>query len=97
MMIFYTPVFLSDAGFDHDAALYAALGVGLIYLVMTILGKTLVDHVGRRKLALCMMPGAALSLILMGAVFMFGDISSSARWLVVAALMAFMVFKAGGI
>lgn len=97
MMIYYTPVFLSDAGFDHGAALYAALGVGVIYLIMTILGKVLVDHVGRRKLTLVMMPGAALSLVMMGAVFMFGDVSGNSRWWVVAALMAFMVFNAGGI
>lgn len=97
MMIYYTPTFLSDAGFSHTAALYSALGVALIYLVMTVLGKTIVDHLGRRKLALVMMPWAALSLILLGAIWLSGLDGPSTSWLIVACLFSFMVFNAGGI
>lgn len=97
MMIYYTPTFLSDAGFSHTAALYSALGVAVIYLVMTILGKLIVDHVGRRTLALVMMPPAALSLFGLGAVWLLGMDGPSTSWLIVGFLFAFMVFNAGGI
>ncbi|MGJ8516148.1 sugar porter family MFS transporter [Carnimonas bestiolae] len=97
MMIYYTPTFLSDAGFSHKAALYSALGVAVIYLVMTIVGKLIVDHVGRRKLALIMMPPAALSLFGLGAVWLSGIDGPNTSWLIVGFLFAFMVFNAGGI
>ncbi|WP_052365109.1 sugar porter family MFS transporter [Halotalea alkalilenta] len=97
MMIYYTPTFLTDAGFSHQGALYSALGVAGIYLVMTILGKLVVDHLGRRRLCLLMMPGAVLSLLVLGAVFQFGADGPQTSWLIVASLFAFMVFNAGGI
>jgi hypothetical protein len=97
MMIYYTPTFLTQAGFGHSAALLAALGVAITYLLMTFLGKLVVDHIGRRALTLWMMPFAALALVVLGAVFHF-DIGGEHRGaFVVACLIAFMVFNAGGI
>jgi len=97
MMIYYTPTFLTDAGFSHKAALYSALGVAAIYLVMTIAGKTMVDHVGRRRLALIMLPGAIISLLLLGGIWVFGANGPNTAWLIVICLFAFMTFNSGGI
>nr|AAG02149.1 metabolite transport protein [Zymomonas mobilis subsp. mobilis ZM4 = ATCC 31821] len=97
MMIYYTPTFLRDSGFTEKMAYYSALGVALIYVIMTTIGKLLVDHVGRRKLALCMMPLAALSLFALGIAFNLPGGASEHRWLILACLFAFMVFNAGGI
>ncbi|KGD72635.1 MFS transporter [Tatumella morbirosei] len=97
MMIYYTPTFLTDAGFSRAAALHSALGVAAIYLVLTVIGKLLVDHLGRRKLTLWMMPGAIISLLLLGLVFILDSHGGNHGWLVVSCLFAFMVFNSGGI
>lgn len=97
MMIYYTPTFLSDAGFGHSSALMAALGVALVYLVMTFIGKTVVDHVGRRRLTLMMMPFAALSLFGLAATFYFKLGGEHHGAWVVTMLLAYMVFNSAGI
>ncbi len=97
MMIYYTPTFLTDAGFSRAAALHSALGVAVIYLVLTFIGKLVVDHVGRRTLTLWMMPGAIISLFLLGLVFMLDSHGQQYGWLIVTCLFAFMVFNSGGI
>ncbi|KAA9000665.1 sugar porter family MFS transporter [Affinibrenneria salicis] len=97
MMIYYTPTFLTDAGFSRDTALHSALGVAVIYLLLTITGKLLVDHIGRRRLTLIMMPGAVISLLLLGLMFRLDASGGQHGWLIVACLFAFMVFNSGGI
>lgn len=97
MMIYYTPTFLTNAGFSRDAALYSALGVAVIYLTLTIIGKLLVDHVGRRALTLWMMPGAIVSLLLLGTVFRLDAQGGGHSLLIVLCLFGFMVFNSGGI
>ena len=97
MMIYYTPTFLTDAGFSRGTALHSALGVAVIYLLLTITGKLLVDRIGRRTLTLWMMPGAIISLLLLGGVFMMNSHGGHYSWLIVICLFAFMVFNSGGI
>jgi sugar porter (SP) family MFS transporter len=97
MMIYYTPTFLTNAGFSRDAALYSALGVAVIYLTLTVIGKLVVDHVGRRTLTLWMMPGAIISLLLLGTVFRLDAHGGGHSWLIVLCLFGFMVFNSGGI
>ncbi|MBP2169345.1 sugar porter (SP) family MFS transporter [Erwinia toletana] len=97
MMIYYTPTFLTNAGFSRDAALYSSLGIAGIYLVMTVIGKFVVDHIGRRTLTLMMMPGAIISLVLLGAVFKLNANGGEHGWLIITCLFAFMIFNSGGI
>jgi sugar porter (SP) family MFS transporter len=97
MMVYYTPTFLSDAGFGHASALAAALGVAAVYLAMTWLGEHVVDRVGRRRLTLWMMPPAALALFALGAVFQFGLGGPHRGAWVVACLLLYMVFNSAGI
>lgn len=97
MMIYYAPTFLTDAGFSRAAALHSALGVAVIYLVMTIIGKLVVDHIGRRALTLWMMPGAVISLFLLGLMFMLDSKGEQYGMWIVVCLFAFMIFNSGGI
>ncbi|AFC87566.1 sugar porter family MFS transporter [Frateuria aurantia] len=97
MMIYYTPTFLSDAGFGHSAALLANVGVAVVYLTMTFCGKLIVDRVGRRHLALWTAPFAALALFVMGAVFKFDLGGAWHGQLVVACLLTYMLFTSIGI
>lgn len=96
MMIYYTPVILSGAGFSSVFALWANVGVGVVYVVMTVAGNLVVDRLGRRTLMLVMLPGAAISIALFGLVFLLsGDQPNP--WLALVLLLAFMLFQTGGI
>ncbi|WP_034992666.1 sugar porter family MFS transporter [Beijerinckia mobilis] len=98
MMIYYAPTFLSQAGFGASSALLASLGVAIVYCVMTLIGCLNVDRIGRRRLMLIMCPGSVLSLIGLGIVFaMHPAPGGFASWLVIAFLLLFIMFNAGGI
>lgn len=97
MMIYYTPTFLKNAGFGASAALWSALGVAVTYLVMTFVGKMVVDRTGRRTLSLMMIPGAVLSLLVLGAVLHFNLAGDAQAWWIIGCLIVFMIFNSGGI
>ncbi|MGY1438909.1 sugar porter family MFS transporter [Streptomyces reniochalinae] len=96
MMIYYTPVILTDVGFPSTFSLQANVYVGVVYVVMTLVGKLLVDRIGRRRLMLTMLPGSAVSIALFGLLFIVSDDQPN-RWLALAMLLAFMFFQTGGI
>ena len=97
-MIYYTPTVLHGAGFGKSAALLASLGVSIVFVSMTAIGRQIVDRVGRRRLTLVMVPGTVVSLIVLGAMFQMGMAKSQtgSLWLVVC-LLIYMVFNAGGV
>lgn len=97
MMIYYAPTLLANLGFQHTSALKASLGLGIIYAVMTAVGLFIVDRVGRRRLSLSMLPGAALSLCALGCLFAFHLDKKENAWMIVTCLFLFMFFNAGGI
>jgi sugar porter (SP) family MFS transporter len=97
MMIYYAPTMLTGVGFSTSSALRASLWLGLIYAVMTALGLVLVDWLGRRLLSLVMLPGAALSLLVLGYVLNAPTSQERNAWLIVACLLSYMFFSAGGI
>ncbi|KXV12873.1 sugar porter family MFS transporter [Gluconobacter oxydans] len=98
MMIYYTPTFLNDAGFGTSSALLASLGVAVIYCIMTFLGCMFVDRIGRRRLMLIMGPGAALSLVGLGVMFLSHPAPGSVgAYMIVVFLLLFMMFNSGGI
>ncbi|MCQ8241328.1 sugar porter family MFS transporter [Acetobacteraceae bacterium KSS12] len=97
MMIYYAPTFLSNVGFGKSSALLASLGLAIVYAVMTTLGCIFVDRIGRRRLILVMAPGSVLSLIGLGVMFAIGAKAGIGGWLVIAFLLLFMLFNAGGI
>jgi sugar porter (SP) family MFS transporter len=97
MIIYYTPTILTDNGFTTSAALRASVGLGLTYLIMMIVGLSIVDRVGRRRLTLVMIPGAALALAVLGALFVTGHDGRSDIPFIVGCLLVFMFFNAGGL
>ena len=97
MIIYYTPTILTDNGFTTTAALRASVGLGLTYLIMMIVGLSIVDRVGRRRLTLVMVPGAALALAVLGALFVTGHDGRGDVPFIVACLLVFMFFNAGGL
>lgn len=97
MIVYYTPTILTDVGFAESGALYASVSLAVTYVIMNVVGLNIVDRIGRRRLSLIMTPGAALALVALGAVFVFGADSSSTAPFIIACLIVFMFFTAGGL
>jgi len=97
MIIYYAPTILTDNGFSTHSALLVSVGLGVTYLTMQIVGLTIVDRVGRRRLTLTMIPGAAIALAVLGALFVTGNSGRSSTGFIIACLIVFMFFNAGGL
>jgi sugar porter (SP) family MFS transporter len=97
MIIYYAPTILTTNGFSTHAALLVSVGLGVTYLVMMLVGLSIVDWVGRRRLTLTMVPGAAAALAVLGTLFVTGNDGRSATPFIIACLIVFMFFNAGGL
>ncbi|MFG3122115.1 sugar porter family MFS transporter [Streptomyces sp. NPDC048208] len=97
MIIYYAPTILTDNGFSRSDALRVSVALGVVYLVMMIVGLWIVDKVGRRRLTLVMVPGAAISLFVLGGFYITGHGTRAYIPAIVACLLAFMFFNAGGL
>ncbi len=97
MIIYYAPTILTDNGFSTSAALRVSVALGGTYLVMMIIGLSIVDRIGRRRLTLIMVPGAAVSLFVLGLLFVTGHSGRDDVPFIVACLVVFMFFNAGGL
>jgi sugar porter (SP) family MFS transporter len=96
MIVYYSPTILTDNGFSDTTALRVSVALGSAYLVAQLVGLSIIDRVGRRRLTLIMIPGAAVSLFVLGAVFLAGG-GPAAIPFVIACLVIFMLFNAGGL
>ena len=97
MIIYYAPTILTDNGFSTSAALHVSVALGVTYLVMMLIGLNIVDRIGRRRLTLVMIPGAAAALFVLGTLFVTGHSGRGDVPFLVACLIVFMFFNAGGL
>lgn len=97
MIIYYSPTILTDNGFDESVALQVSVALGVTYLVAQLVGLTIIDRVGRRRLTLIMIPGAAVSLFVLGTLFVTGNSGRDSVPFIIACLVVFMLFNAGGL
>ncbi|WP_218938522.1 sugar porter family MFS transporter [Modestobacter altitudinis] len=97
MIVYYSPTILTDNGFSDSAALRVSVALGVTYLVTQLIGLAIIDRVGRRRLTLVTLPGAAVSLIVLGTFFVTGHDGKAQVPYIIATLIAFMAFTAGGI
>ncbi|WP_082965936.1 sugar porter family MFS transporter [Mycobacterium kubicae] len=97
MIIYYSPTILTDNGFDTTVALRVSVGLGFSYLLAQLVGLVVIDKVGRRRLTLIMIPGAAASLFVLGLLFVTGNSGRDSVPFIVACLVVFMLFNAGGL
>ncbi len=97
MIIYYAPTILTDNGFSTSAALRVSVALGVTYLVMMIVGLSIVDRVGRRRLTLIMVPGTATALAVLGTLFATGNSGRDSTPFIIACLIVFMFFNAGGL
>ncbi|KAI3523558.1 hypothetical protein L1887_01778 [Cichorium endivia] len=97
-VMYYSPTIVQMAGFSsNQLALLLSLVVALMNAAGTVLGINLIDHFGRRKLALSSLFGVFLSLILLSVAF-FLESSGVANvgWLAVLGLALYISFFAPG-
>ncbi|XP_048496941.1 inositol transporter 1 isoform X2 [Beta vulgaris subsp. vulgaris] len=99
-VMYYSPTIVQMAGFSsNQLALLISLIVAAMNAAGTVLGIYLIDHMGRRSLALSSLSGVFISLILLSVSLLLGSSSSSGSiysWLAVAGLALYIAFFAPG-
>ncbi|POF63050.1 MFS transporter [Novacetimonas maltaceti] len=98
VIVYYAPIILSQAGLGHSAALLTSVSVGVTSTITTAMGIALIDRVGRRRMMLWMLPVAALSLFVLGAVFLSSAPLVGVRlYLMVLSLLGYIFFNFGSL
>ncbi|KVI08285.1 hypothetical protein Ccrd_013349 [Cynara cardunculus var. scolymus] len=97
-VMYYSPTIVQMAGFgSNQLALQLSLIVALMNVAGTVVGIYLIDHVGRRKLALSSLIGVILSLVLLSiAFFLESSGHANIRWLAVLGLVLYIASFAPG-
>lgn len=101
-VMYYSPTIVQMAGFNsNQLALLLSLIIAFMNALGTILGIYLIDHVGRRKLALSSLSGVTISLVVLALAFLFGQSSGADNhgaygWVAVVGLALYIVFFAPG-
>jgi len=95
-VIYYAPTIFLKAGFEGKVvAIAAAVGVGAVNVLFTILSIFLIDRIGRRKLYFIGLSGMVFSLIVLGLVFSFQDtLGASVKWLSLSSMIFYIMFFA---
>ncbi|MBS1101420.1 sugar porter family MFS transporter [Gluconobacter sp. Dm-62] len=98
VIVYYAPIILAKTGLGHSAALLTSVGVGITSTITTGMGIALIDRVGRRRMLLVMLPFAALSLFVLGSIFLSNaPIAGMRMAAMVAALLGYIFFNFGSL
>lgn len=91
-VVYYAPTIFRQIGFDSPlAAMFPAVGLGVVNLAMTAVSIHFVDRIGRRVLFVIGLVGVILTLGVIGAVLMAPASGEAVvRWVVVGSLVAYM-------
>lgn len=102
-VMYYSPTIVQMAGFhSNELALQLSLIVASMNVAGTVLGIYLIDHAGRKKLALYSLGGIIASLIILSVSFFNQSCAIAANqndfygWLAVAGLALYMAFFSPG-
>lgn len=103
-VMYYSPTIVQMAGFNsNQLALLLSLTVAFMNALGTVVGIYLIDHVGRRKLALSSLSGVTVSLIILAVAFVMSSTASAGSsaatyygWVAVLGLTLYISFFAPG-
>ncbi|XP_057737353.1 inositol transporter 1-like [Arachis stenosperma] len=98
-VMYYSPTIVQMAGFHaNQLALLLSLIVAGMNAAGTVLGIYLIDHAGRKKLALCSLAGVIVSVVLLALAFFKQSTSSSEvyGWIAVVGLALYIGFFSPG-
>jgi MFS family permease len=91
MVLFYAPTILKEIGFaDTTVSFAATLGLGVVFLAMTLISPTIIDRVGRKPLVVVGLLVMAGALSVMTALTKAPHASEVVRWGQVAILAVFV-------
>jgi sugar porter (SP) family MFS transporter len=91
MVLFYAPTILKEIGFADTAVSFAAtLGLGLVFLAMTLVSLTIIDRVGRKPMVITGLSVMAVCLLVMTALTMVPAGNALVRWGQVGSLAVFV-------
>jgi sugar porter (SP) family MFS transporter len=92
MVLFYAPTILKEIGFEDTAVSFAAtLGLGLVFLGMTLVSLAIIDSVGRKPMVVTGLFVMAGCLLVMTVLSMLPHVGNAVvRWGQVASLAAFV-------
>ncbi len=92
-IIYYAPTIFKIAGFDSNiSAIYAAMGIGIINFLMTIVAIAFTDKLGRKPLLYFGLTGIMVSLICLGCAFQFSEILGAyLKWVAVGSLGLYII------
>ncbi|KAK7270045.1 hypothetical protein RIF29_22920 [Crotalaria pallida] len=101
IVMYYSPTIIQKAGFkSNQAALFLSLIVSGMNAAGSILGIYMIDHVGRKKLALGSLSGVIVALAVLSAscyIMGHGHVNSSTlAWLAIFGLALYIAFFAPG-
>ncbi|MDX2079705.1 MAG: MFS transporter [Terrimicrobiaceae bacterium] len=96
-VMYYAPGIFERAGFSGAGeSIWDDLALALLLTVVTFLASRLVDHTGRRALLLVGLGGMVVSFFVLGLGFSLPETFAPAKWIILAALLAFIGFFALG-
>ena len=95
IMMYYGTTILTNSGFAHNAALIANIGNGLVSVIATFIGMSIMNRVNRRSMLIAGIIGTTTSLILIVGVSAFLSQSPLLPILVVLCTMMFLGFFQG--
>jgi sugar porter (SP) family MFS transporter len=97
-VIYYAPTIFKFAGMSSaSVAILAAVCVGVVNVLFTVVAMLLIDRVGRRPLLLVSLAGMAVSLFVFGLAFAIPQLEGSRGAIAVGSLMAYVGFFAVGL
>lgn len=99
-VMYYSPTIVQMAGFSsNQLALLLSLIVAAMNAIGTVLGIYLIDHYGRRKLALSSLSGVTISLVVLAVSFLQVPSASAAGaygWVAIVGLALYIAFFSPG-
>jgi sugar porter (SP) family MFS transporter len=78
-IIYYAPRIFEETGLSASNSLIASMGIGIVNLIMTMVGVTLIDRLGRKQLLIIGSIGYIISLALIANAF-FKESFSGVQW-----------------
>ena len=90
-ILYYSNYIFASAGFSSNSAALQTVGVGLVNLIATFLGMSLIDKLGRKTLLLIGAAGMTVALAGVAAIFYTQTHQGLLVWLLVLFIMFFAI------
>lgn len=91
-IVYYAPTVLKSIGFGDSAAIITNAGLGALTVVVTVVMLGIVDRVGRRRPLIFGALGMTACMVLLGLVFLSGDVGGGGwGWVAIAGLALFKI------